>query len=308
MSTGSTEYLIDQDVMHEFITGSEEHIQEAENALIELEKTPESARLINDIFRHFHSVKGDAASIGADAVRDVAHELESLLDKLREQELRVTPVLLDLLLEGLSVLSSQVRQIAAGKQALPAPELVAKLKAYRPELGVETAYGSQPSGETPKHSSASEMQDADDAGQEQTENTYITFRTGSICCAINVSQSNEIISQPYVTPVPNVEKFIEGVINLRGSIVPVINLARRLNITAKPSANPQILILIADGLKLGLLVDEVFGVRSWPHNRLLKPESVAFELSRTFVTEVVAENGKIILLLNIAEILKRNTI
>ena len=97
-------------------------------------------------------------------------------------------------------------------------------------------------------------------------------------------------------------------INLRGSIVPVINLARRLNIDAQPSAAPQILILIVDGLKLGLLVDEVLGVRTWANSRLLKPESVAFELGRTFVTEVVVENSTIILLLNVLEILKRNTI
>lgn len=304
MSMNSADYQIDADVMHEFITGSEEHIAEAENALIDLEKRPDSAELINEIFRHFHSLKGDAASIGADTVRDLAHELESLLDQLREQQLAVTPTLLDLLLEGLSAVEAQIRAIAAGKAAPPALELIAKLNGYRPERVGEAVAAPGTAAESLAERFAAQ-ETADDEGHEPAERTYITFRTGTISCAINVNQSNEIIGKPHITPVPNVEGYIEGVINLRGSIVPVINLARRLNIAAQPSAAPQILILIADGLKLGLLVDEVLGVRSWADSRLLRPESVAFELGRTFVTEVVVESGKIILLLNVDEIIKR---
>jgi len=124
-------------------------------------------------------------------------------------------------------------------------------------------------------------------------------------CAINVDYSNEIISKSQITPVPNVESFIAGVINLRGSIVPVINLAQRLKIAGGAGDSQQILILIIDGRRLGLLVDSVLGVEAWSDNRLLKPSSVSFDLEKTLVSHVVVEDNRIHLLLNLFEIIQR---
>lgn len=319
MTQEAAPYQVDPEIMAEFIAGSEEHIAEAENDLIELEKNPASETLINDIFRHFHTIKGDAGSVGVDAVREVAHELETLLDKLREKTLVVEPRLLDLLLEGLSNLAVSVKSVARGINTTADASLLEKLKAYTPEADrrsvVEDA--DAPIAYAAEHTEmalqatqlmktpASEHE-SDEA--DELENTFIAFRTGSIQCAISVNESNEIIGQPYITPVMNVEKFIEGVINLRGSIVPVVHLARRLGLEAKPSQQPQILVLLLDGARLGLLVDEVLGVRSWAATRLMRPESVAFDLKRTFVTDVVVENSQIILLLNTQEILKRKEV
>lgn len=281
------------------------HIAEAETAFIELEKKPDSTELINDIFRHFHSVKGDAASIGVDAVRDLAHELESILDKLREREFAVTPGLLDLLLEGLTTLSNQIGQIADGAEVSVARDLVMRLAKYQPpkeQVFMEAAAVEEVE-QLPIRIAA--QLETDQSPETNDDKTYILFRTGKIACGINVDQSNEIIGKPHITPVPNVEIFIEGVINLRGSIVPVINLERRLNIPAAESENLQILIVIIDGHKLGFLVNEVFGVKTWSDRRIMRPESVAFNLDRTFVNGVITESARIILLLNIPEILKR---
>lgn len=315
MTQDTLDYQVDPEIMAEFITGCEEHIAEAENDLIELEKDPTSETLINDIFRHFHTIKGDAGSVGVDAVREVAHELESLLDKLREKTLAVTPHLLDLLLNGLSHLASDVRSVAQGQAPTANADLLQKLKAYSPESAPATTTNdlfdendNQRVAEVALDRAFTEhgaQKAQGDAETEEITNTFIAFRTGDIQCAIGVNESNEIIGQPYITPVPNVERFIEGVINLRGSIVPVIHLARRLGIASNPSEHPQILVLLIDGARLGLLVDEVLGVRSWAAHRLMRPESVAFDLKRTFVTDVVVEESKIVLLLNTKEILKR---
>jgi chemotaxis protein histidine kinase CheA len=295
---------IDPELLREFLLGSEEHLSAAETAIMELEKKPDDLGLINDIFRHFHSLKGDSASIGAESIRDLAHELESLLDRLRSRELSVVPELLDLLLEGLSAIGAQVTKVSQGEEIPSVLELASKIAAYTPEKSVHSVI----SGSENRVQNYAEGQSGLGEGAEgeaSGEKTYIVFRTGKLTCTINVNQSNEIIPYSHITPVPNVESYIAGVINLRGSIVPVIHLSRRLNIAAAESLAPQILILIINGLKLGLLVDEVFGVKSWNDARLLRPESVAFELRRTFVSGVVSEEGRIILLLNILEIIKR---
>lgn len=297
---------VDPEFLREFLIGCEEHLSAAEVAVLELEKRPLDTGLINDIFRHFHSLKGDSASIGAEPIRDLAHELESLLDRLRNGELRVTAPVLDLLLEGVSVLANQVAQVSSGEPIASASELSRRVAAYQPEKnGVTDGNVSSPELLNAR-TADSNLGGFDSAGDGPvSDRTYIVFRSGNLHCTINVDESNEIIPQPHITPVPNVENYIAGVINLRGSIVPVIHLARRLGLSAGSDENPKILILIVNGLKIGLLVDEVFGVRSWNDARLLKPESASFELRRTFINGVIAEEGRIILLLNITEILKR---
>lgn len=293
---------VDTELMQEFLNGSEEHITGAETALIALEKNPRSMELINETFRHFHSLKGDAASMGISEIRDLAHEMESLLDELRVGSRSVTPELLDLLLDGLAALSRQMRQVENGESVTAETGLVSKfadlLKApQQVEATLATATAEKTSYELTTTESGQ-------VADTRSERTYIVFSSGGLRCAINVDYSNEIISQTHITSVPNVANFIQGVINLRGSIIPVINLAKRLNIPTKNTENPQILILILNGTKLGLLVEEVYEVCAWSEDRLLRPTSVAFDLQLTFVSDVVVENSQINLILNLAEIVR----
>lgn len=295
---------LDAELLKEFFVGCEEHLSESENAFIDLEKHPQDMGLINDIFRHFHSVKGDAAALGFDAVRILAHELETILDKLREHTLSVAPTLLDLLLEGLSLLRAQVKAIQDNANLPDTSGIIVRLKTYNPE---EETYTGTEEKEGMYNVSTAELTLAESgAALLNEEKTYTVFRTGKLWCALDVTQSNEIIAPPHITRVPNVEKFIEGVINLRGSIVPIIHLGRRLGIDADLGADAKILLLIIDEMRLGLLVSEVAGVRTWTKSRVLKPESVSFDLKKTFVTGVVTEMSRIVLLLNVLEIIRRN--
>lgn len=305
MSTNAAVLEIDPDLMQEFLAGSEEHVAGAEGALIALEKNPGSMELINETFRHFHSLKGDAASVGINEIRDLAHEMESMLDELRTGARSVTPELLDMLLEGLAALTKQLRQIEAGESATAEDTLVRKfadaLKAPHEITDASPVALVQQSAQNPA------LLAVEQSDEVKEEKTYIVFRSGGLRCAINVEQSNEIIASTHITPVPNVGKSIQGVINLRGNIIPVINLARRLGVAAKDSASPQILILIMDGTRIGLLVEEVYEICSWSDERLLRPTSIAFDLNRTFVSDVVVEHGVISLILNLPEITRRES-
>lgn len=85
----------------------------------------------------------------------------------------------------------------------------------------------------------------------------VCFTIDSCRFAFNVAEVFEIRSFSRVTPVPFASEWIFGVINLRGSIVPVYDLRSRYGISGKPHAQSRILITEKEGVYRGFLVDSV---------------------------------------------------
>lgn len=91
---------------------------------------------------------------------------------------------------------------------------------------------------------------------------YLVFRLASEWHAIAVSHVREILKLPPLTPVPRAPRSVIGIISVRGQIVTVIDLRRKLNLAETP-ASPKTRILLADGARgetLGMWVDEVLEV------------------------------------------------
>ena len=101
----------DESLLRDFITEALEYIGEIEINILNLEKDPEDKEYINAIFRPFHSIKGVAGFLNLDHVRDLAHNLENLLDKVRNGELSVTPPLIDVILDGADTLKTMIGQL-----------------------------------------------------------------------------------------------------------------------------------------------------------------------------------------------------
>ncbi|MBF0500337.1 MAG: chemotaxis protein CheA [Candidatus Riflebacteria bacterium] len=87
-----------------FLTESLEMLDEVEPKLVELEKMSlggsENNELLNSIFRLYHSLKGGAASLNLDVIRDLTHEAETLLDMFRSKKITITPQHIDLLCQA----------------------------------------------------------------------------------------------------------------------------------------------------------------------------------------------------------------
>ncbi|MEI7446745.1 MAG: Hpt domain-containing protein, partial [Burkholderiales bacterium] len=81
-----------------FVSEAREQIEGIEQLLLQLETAPDDRDLLDALFRCAHTVKGSAGLFGLDAVVDFTHHVETLLDRLREGRLLLTPALSTLLL------------------------------------------------------------------------------------------------------------------------------------------------------------------------------------------------------------------
>ncbi|HXL02457.1 MAG TPA: chemotaxis protein CheA [Candidatus Atribacteria bacterium] len=99
-----------------FLEEAKEHIESLEENLVELEKESDNQDLIQAIFRSFHTIKGSSGSMGFQQMAELAHLLESLLDKVRRGEVSVSPSLIDLLLQGVDFLKRMLEEVAEKRQ------------------------------------------------------------------------------------------------------------------------------------------------------------------------------------------------
>ena len=113
---GEDDLGIDRDVLLQtFLVEAEETFGHMEQTLVALEKRPNDDQLLHGLFRDAHTIKGASGLVGGfDPVRDVAHDLEDVLERLRKRTLAVSDVLVTLLLRSVDVLRRAVTECAGG--------------------------------------------------------------------------------------------------------------------------------------------------------------------------------------------------
>ncbi len=99
-----------------FISETREHLVNLNQALLALEKKPDESSRLDEIFRSMHTIKGMAASIGLEAIADISHRGEDLLDKMRRRQSLASPEEIDLIFTVLDFLEASVELVAQGKQ------------------------------------------------------------------------------------------------------------------------------------------------------------------------------------------------
>jgi two-component system chemotaxis sensor kinase CheA len=106
-------------LMQVFRDEASEGLAAMEQAVLELETRPDDAETLGALFRHAHTLKGNAASLGLGALADFAHVLEDLLERLREGRLRATTTLATLLLRAVDALEELLPLAASGVEGMP---------------------------------------------------------------------------------------------------------------------------------------------------------------------------------------------
>ena len=101
----------DSELANLFIAEALDHLGTIEVKLLELDDRPEDTSLLNDIFRPFHTVKGNASALGIVSVERVAHKVENLLDLARSGKIQVGAPEVDLVLRAVDVLSLMINDV-----------------------------------------------------------------------------------------------------------------------------------------------------------------------------------------------------
>ncbi|RSD28004.1 chemotaxis protein CheA [Mesobacillus subterraneus] len=113
-----------------FIEESKEHLQACNEQLLELEKNPQDLSIINEIFRSAHTLKGMSATMGYEDLAGLTHQMENVLDAIRNNRLVTTPEILDVIFMAVDHLEEMVHSIASGGDGKKdVTETVEKLKA-----------------------------------------------------------------------------------------------------------------------------------------------------------------------------------
>ncbi|MDP2688647.1 MAG: chemotaxis protein CheA, partial [Deltaproteobacteria bacterium] len=133
-----------QQARQTFITESRELLQDMEDALLILENSPDDQDTINSLFRSAHTIKGASGILGLDEIERFTHVVESLLSLVRENEIKITGEIIEVLLECRDHISGLV-EIAASEAGVPQKAvkrgagLIEKLNAHLGAAPVEKA-------------------------------------------------------------------------------------------------------------------------------------------------------------------------
>jgi purine-binding chemotaxis protein CheW len=135
-------------------------------------------------------------------------------------------------------------------------------------------------------------------------NQFVTFQLGRETYGISILKLNEIIAYQSCTTIPNVPSFIKGVLNLRGIVVPVIDMRERFGMeTADYNQFTVIMILDVSGRIMGLVVDAVSDVITLNKEDIKPRPQFSTGISTQFIQGMGIRDNKFIILLDVDRML-----
>lgn len=133
---------------------------------------------------------------------------------------------------------------------------------------------------------------------------YLTFVLGAETFAIGIMAIKEIIEYSSLTEVPMMPTYVRGVINLRGAVVPVLDLPVRFGKTASAVTKRTCIVIVEVALAgerhtLGLVVDAVNAVLDIPTSEIEPPPAFGASIRTEFIRGMVKVNSKFVILLDV---------
>lgn len=132
---------------------------------------------------------------------------------------------------------------------------------------------------------------------------YLTFQLGDELFAFDVLRTNEVLEVSQITRIPGSSEAMVGVINLRGSVVPVVDLRKKLNMPEKEHTIDTSIIIIdteyrGEKVLIGVLVDAAKQVIMLDESQLEAPPRVGMKLNIEYITAIGKHDNNFIILLN----------
>ncbi len=137
---------------------------------------------------------------------------------------------------------------------------------------------------------------------------YLTFRLRGETYSIEILKVQEIIGLMSITPVPRTPAFVRGVINLRGKVIPVVDLRRKLQMEAREDTDRTCIIVVrVEGpegpLTMGVLVDEVSEVLDIAESQIEPAPAFGASVDTAFILAMAKVDEAVVILLDVNQIL-----
>ena len=142
---------------------------------------------------------------------------------------------------------------------------------------------------------------ADSAADSSDVVQLVSFMIDETEYAVDILVVNEILRYPEITRLPNVPKFIRGVINLRGNVIPVVDVRTRFGFPKGTITDlTRIIVIDTGGKQIGLLVDNVYQVVRIPTSNIDPPSEIITGVSEEFISGIGRFSDRLIILLKMS--------
>ncbi len=136
----------------------------------------------------------------------------------------------------------------------------------------------------------------------------LTFSLDNVIYGVNVTQVREVKNFDGVTPVPYAPAYVKGVTNLRGEVVPVLDLRKRFEIQDEKAESSNIMIIVQDKNPVGIVVDSVMEVLTLSKNDIeANPNSLIVDKSAA-VMGIAKHDKDLIILLDLIKVVSRDAL
>jgi len=135
----------------------------------------------------------------------------------------------------------------------------------------------------------------------------VSFNLGSEEFGVDIGMVQEIVRMPEITRVPRTPDFVEGVVNLRGKIIPVVDLRKRFRLpVSENTKSTRIIIVTMNGRTVGMIVDGVSEVRRISADAVEPtPEMVASAIDASYLKGIAKLEGRLLILLDLNLVLNQ---
>jgi len=141
------------------------------------------------------------------------------------------------------------------------------------------------------------------------EKQLVVFNIGQEVYAVEIAMVKEIIQMQAITRVPGVPPSVEGVINLRGSVIPIVDLRKRFKLAhLERNKDTRIVIVNCKGQEVGVVVDSVAQVLRVPVDSIESSTNFFNEDKLNHIRAIVKLENQLVILLDMAQVLTREEI
>lgn len=135
-------------------------------------------------------------------------------------------------------------------------------------------------------------------------NKYVVFKLENEEYGIDILKVKEIKEMLRITRVPKAPSFVQGVVNLRGEVIPVIHLRKKFNLPEKSDTeNTRIVIVSVDEITIGLVIDTSSEVVEIDKENIEEPPMAVTNIDHSYISGIGKVDDRLIILLEVAKII-----